>query len=60
MARDTTMRDDGAKAAWSSPRLQELGNLSDFVKVGHAFGKSQVTDDGNAEAGGESMLQMNP
>jgi hypothetical protein len=51
-------RDGAQKLAWRSPRLEELGNLRDFVRVGHAFGKSVLTDDGNADAGGESMPQM--
>lgn len=47
------------KAAWQRPKLDELGNLRDFVRTGHAYGKSVLTDDGNAMAGGESMPQMN-
>jgi len=46
------------KAAWKTPTLDELGNLRDFVRTGHAYGKSVLTDDGNAMAGGESMPQM--
>ena len=49
----------GVKRTWRRPRLQELGNLRDFVRVGNAFGKSVLENDGNAEAGGESMPQMN-
>jgi len=51
-------REPAARPAWSRPKLDELGNLRDFVRVGHAYGKSVLMDDGNAEAGGESMAQM--
>jgi hypothetical protein len=40
---------------WQKPTLEELGRLKDFVRVGHAKGKSVLINDGNAEAGGESM-----
>jgi hypothetical protein len=44
-----------AKPAWSRPKLDELGHLRDFVRVGNAFGKSVLENDGMADAGGESM-----
>ncbi len=44
-----------AKAEWRSPRLEELGNLKDFVRSGQAYGKSIQTTDGNSMAGNESM-----
>ncbi|HUF47555.1 MAG TPA: hypothetical protein VMM93_07030 [Vicinamibacterales bacterium] len=43
------------KAAWRSPELRELGNLRDFVRTGHAFGKSGAPADGASDPGGESM-----
>ena len=45
----------GGKAEWRSPRLEELGNLKDFVRSGVAAGKSVQTTDGNSMAGNESM-----
>jgi len=51
-------REPAAKQVWNRPKLDELGNLRDFVRVGHAFGKSVLINDGNADAGGESMAQM--
>lgn len=48
-------RDAAAKPAWSRPKLDELGHLRDFVRVGHAYGKSVLINDGMADAGGESM-----
>ena len=47
------------RTAWKSPKLEELGRLRDFVRVGNAFGKSVVVNDGNSEAGGESMAMNN-
>ena len=40
---------------WLSPKLQELGNLRDFVRMGHAYGKSGAFGDGKANCGGEAM-----
>lgn len=45
----------GARPLWHTPKLQELGNLRDFVKVGGANGKSGGNMDGNANCGGEAM-----
>lgn len=47
------LRED--RPEWSNPELKELGNLRDFVRTGHAYGKSVLVTDGNAMAGGESM-----
>ena len=44
--------------AWRSPELRALGNLSDFVRAGHAFGKSGAPADGASTPGGEEMDQM--
>ena len=44
-----------AKPAWHSPKLEELGNLRDFVQTGNAFGKSGVNSDGSSDPGGEMM-----
>jgi len=43
------------KRAWHSPKVEELGNLRDFVKSGNAFGKSVLAADGESMAGAESM-----
>ena len=58
MARiDVTTTERGAeKREWRAPRLQELGNLRDFVQAGHAFGKSGGPADGTSDPGGESMV----
>ena len=40
---------------WHTPRLQELGNLRDFVRVGNANGKSHIDMDGESACGGEAM-----
>ena len=43
------------RAAWSAPKLQELGNLRMMVRVGGANGKSGAFSDGKACSGGEAM-----
>lgn len=48
------------RKAWHSPRLEELGNLRDFVQSGNAYGKSIQTTDGESMAGNESNPHMNP
>ncbi len=40
---------------WLSPKLQELGNLRDFVRTGNANGKSGAFGDGKSMCGGEAM-----
>jgi hypothetical protein len=52
---DSTPRVNSEKRAWHSPKVEELGNLRDFVKSGNAFGKSVLTADGESMAGNESM-----
>ena len=52
---DVTPAQPAAKPEWRSPKLEELGNLRDFVQTGGAFGKSGVTNDGSSEPGGEMM-----
>jgi hypothetical protein len=53
-----TLPQEGAKPTWRSPKLEELGNLRDFVQAGNAFGKSLGSGDGNADPGGEKMDVM--
>jgi hypothetical protein len=48
----TLDRDD--KRDWCSPELRELGNLTDFVQSGNAFGKSSTHSDGMSMPGGEA------
>ena len=43
------------RAIWQRPKLQELGNLRDFVQAGNAYGKSGAPADGSSDPGGESM-----
>ena len=45
------------KLEWRTPRLQELGNLRNFVQSGHAFGKSGGPADGSSDPGGEAMTK---
>ncbi len=45
---------------WHAPKLRELGNLRDFVRVGNAIGKSGDAMDGNALCGGEAMGSGDP
>ena len=52
---ESASRDKAEKPIWRSPKVNELGNLRNFVRTGHAFGKSKLETDGNAMAGGESM-----
>ena len=40
---------------WHAPKLRELGNLRDLVRVGGAQGKSGIDRDGRANCGGEAM-----
>jgi hypothetical protein len=53
--RDSATRDASQKPVWRSPRLEELGNLRDFVQAGNAFGKTGGPSDGSSEPGGEAM-----
>lgn len=45
----------GSRPAWNAPKLQELGNLRNLVRVGGANGKSGLDMDGAANCGGEAM-----
>jgi hypothetical protein len=42
------------RPVWQAPKLHELGNLRDFVRVGNANGKSTVDMDGSAACGNEA------
>ena len=55
MSEKATGRAAAERTAWKRPKVEELGQLRDFVRVGNAFGKSVLVNDGNSEAGGESM-----
>ncbi len=44
------------KPAWRAPRVDDLGNLRDFVRTGGANGKSGPNDDGASKPGGEKMF----
>lgn len=48
------------RSAWQRPKLQELGNLRDFVREGNAFGKSGPLCDGGTSGNNESMSGGNP
>ena len=50
-----TSNSDFSQPLWQTPKLQELGNLRDFVRVGNANGKSGGNMDGAANCGGEAM-----
>ena len=55
---ETTDSKPGARAekrVWHSPKVEELGNLRDFVQTGQAIGKSDGPPDGQSMAGNESM-----
>jgi hypothetical protein len=52
---DVTPQNPEPKPAWRSPKLEELGNLRDFVQAGNAFGKSGPNTDGSSDPGGEMM-----
>ena len=54
-SKDASAPQQPAKPAWRSPRLEELGNLRDFVQHGNGFGKSGPSSDGNSDPGGEMM-----
>jgi len=43
------------KLAWNKPKLQELGNIRQFVQTGGANGKSGHNVDGASMAGNETM-----
>ena len=47
-----------SKRAWRSPRLEQVGNLRDFVREGNAFGKSGDGLDGTTSGNNESMPGM--
>jgi len=46
------------KREWRSPRLEQVGNLRDFVREGNAFGKSGAGVDGTTSGNNESMPGM--
>ena len=54
--RPTASQTTASKRAWQSPRLEELGNLREFVRSGQANGKSGAPADGASMPGGESMI----
>lgn len=45
-----------SRPMWSTPKLEELGNLRTLVRVGVATGKSSVLMDGGSSAGCEAMF----
>jgi hypothetical protein len=45
----------GRKPVWQSPKLQELGNIRQFVRTGEAMGKSGTDTDGGSMPGHEAM-----
>jgi hypothetical protein len=42
------------RPVWQAPKLQELGNLRHFVRVGQANGKSTNDMDGSSNCGNEA------
>jgi len=48
------VRADASKPVWRTPRLEELGNLRDFVQEGAANGKSGPTPDGGTSGNNEA------
>ena len=52
---DSAARMTTSKTPWRSPKLQELGNLRNFVQSGNAFGKSGTVADGCSDPAGEKM-----
>ncbi len=45
----------GVKPVWKTPKLQDLGNVRQFVQTGAANGKSGTKIDGDSMAGNETM-----
>lgn len=43
------------RSQWRAPKVEELGNLRDFVRTGAANGKSGAAIDGASMAGNETM-----
>ena len=43
---DPRAREGAAKPTWRAPKLEELGNVRDFVRSGTAVGKSHLGGDG--------------
>jgi hypothetical protein len=43
------------KPAWRAPKVDDLGNLRDFVRTGGANGKSGTNTDGSSMPGHEAM-----
>jgi hypothetical protein len=41
------------KQAWQKPEVREMGYLKDFVRSGHAFGKSGPSIDGSSSGNDE-------
>jgi hypothetical protein len=56
----TTPPVSGERPVWSTPKLQELGNLRTLVQMGAAHGKSGAYRDSPANCGGEAMNAPGP
>jgi hypothetical protein len=52
--RESRAADPKGKAEWRRPKVEELGNLKDFVRSGHAFGKSGTHIDGSSSGNDET------
>jgi hypothetical protein len=53
--KDTTAHGSAEKVNWRRPKLEELGNIRQFVQSGQANGKSHLNEDGSSMAGNEAM-----
>src|SRR5581483_12271248 len=51
---DTSTDRPAPKRVWQTPRLQELGNVRQFVQTGGAHGKSGTHRDGPSGGGSEA------
>ena len=47
------VKEPARKLEWRAPKVEQLGNLRDFVRTGNGFGKSGTIPDGGSHPGGE-------
>lgn len=47
------VKEPARKLEWRAPKVEQLGNLRDFVRTGNGFGKSGTVSDGSSSPGGE-------
>lgn len=50
------VKEPARKLEWRTPKLEQVGNLRDFVRTGGAHGKTGSVSDGSSSPGGEKHV----